>query len=110
MDDRIYTDDVKTLCEALAGITDPKSIFNLLTDVCTIREIQDLAQRLLVAKLLDQGVTYSIISKQTGASATTIARVSKELKYGSGGYRIALDIISPDEDALLDETQLEQNS
>ncbi len=98
MDDRIYTDDVKVLCKALAGIDESEDVFRLLCDLCTIREIQDLSQRFLVAKLLDDGETYSVINEKTGASATTIARVSKEFKYGSGGYRIALDAISEDAD------------
>ncbi len=93
MDSRVYTDEVKVLCMALSKIDDPEEIFKLLSDVCTIREILDLAQRFLVAKLLDEGETYNVISEKTGASATTIARVSKELKYGLGGYEIALNAI-----------------
>ncbi len=106
MDERIYTEDVKVLCEALARITEADDVFRLLCDVCTIREIQDLAQRFLVAKLLDDGETYNYISERTGASATTIARVSKELKYGSGGYGIALSVIAERRDTPDEEDSL----
>jgi TrpR-related protein YerC/YecD len=54
--------------------------------LCTIREIQDMAQRLEVALMLDSGEHYSAIQETTGASATTISRVSKSLHYGADGY------------------------
>ena len=44
--------------------------------------------------MLDEGKPYVSIGEATGASATTIARVSKALNYGSGGYRAALDILN----------------
>lgn len=91
MDDRIQTDDVVELCRAIASLDDPDDVAQLLEDLCTIREIQDLAQRLNVARMLDAGEPYTSISERTGASATTIARVSKALNYGSGGYRLVLE-------------------
>ncbi|MGI6216364.1 MAG: YerC/YecD family TrpR-related protein [Coriobacteriales bacterium] len=91
MDDRIKNKDIDALCSAFATINDPDDVSKLLEDLCTIREIQDMAQRLSVARLLDNGESYNVISEKTGASATTIARVSKALNYGSGGYRIVLD-------------------
>ena len=59
-------------------------------DICTIKEVQDMAQRLDAAILLEQGVNYQTISEQVGISTATISRVSKCLNYGSGGYREAL--------------------
>jgi TrpR-related protein YerC/YecD len=91
LDDRIKNKDIDALCSAFATINDPDDVSKLLEDLCTIREIQDMAQRLSVARLLDNGESYNVISEKTGASATTIARVSKALNYGSGGYRIVLD-------------------
>ena len=58
---------------------------------------RETSQRLAVARLLDQGLSYAAIEAQTGASATTIARVSKCLTYGSGGYEAALDILESQE-------------
>ncbi len=60
-------------------------------DICTIRELQDISQRLKVASMLDEGKNYKEISDATGASTTTISRVNRCLVYGSGGYRAALD-------------------
>ncbi|MBR1582456.1 MAG: hypothetical protein IJ663_01730 [Spirochaetales bacterium] len=60
-------------------------------DVCTIKELQDLTQRLQVAVLLDQGRNYQEISKQTSVSSATISRVNRCLVYGDGGYRTVLD-------------------
>ncbi len=60
-------------------------------DVCTIKELQDLTQRLQVAVLLDQGRNYQEISRQTSVSSATISRVNRCLVYGDGGYRTVLD-------------------
>ena len=60
-------------------------------DVCTIKELQDISQRLEVATLLTEGNNYQEVSRQTGASTATISRVNKCLNYGSGGYKIVLD-------------------
>ena len=60
-------------------------------DICTIKEIQDMSQRLEVARILNKNKSYAEISKETGASTATISRVNKCLVYGSDGYRRALD-------------------
>lgn len=60
-------------------------------DICTIKEIVDIAQRLDVAMLLNEGKVYTEIASQTGASTATISRVNKCLTYGSGGYRTVID-------------------
>ena len=59
-------------------------------DICTIKEIQDLSQRLQVATMLNRGEKYQHIEQETGASTATISRVNKCLVYGSGGYRTVL--------------------
>ena len=60
-------------------------------DVSTIKELIDMAARLEVAKMLDDGKVFNDISKETGASSATISRVNKCLNYGPGGYKLALD-------------------
>ena len=60
-------------------------------DVCTIKELQDLTQRLQVASLLSEGRNYQEISRQTSVSSATISRVNRCLLYGDGGYRTVLD-------------------
>ena len=85
-DDRVRTREVDDLIRAFLSLEDPDEAYALLTDLCTIREIQDMAQRLEVAKRLAAGDHYSEIQDSTGASATTISRVSKSLHYGADGY------------------------
>ncbi len=67
-------------------------------DLCTIREITDMAQRLEAAVLLDRKVSYQTIAKQVGISTATIGRVSKCLNYGAGGYRLVLDKLQKEEE------------
>lgn len=90
----IRTKDVDDLLAVLAALDDEDVIFSLLEDLFTIREIRETSQRLAVARLLAAGKSYAAIEETTGASATTIARVSKCLSYGSGGYRAALDVLA----------------
>ncbi|MGI6220769.1 MAG: YerC/YecD family TrpR-related protein [Coriobacteriales bacterium] len=97
MDSRIDSAEVRDLCAAIAALGDVDDVSRFLEDLCTIREIKDLAQRLQVANMLDSGEPYTTISEKTGASATTIARVSKALNYGAGGYRQVIDMLSDGE-------------
>ena len=92
--DELRTPEVEDLLNVLAGIDDRDTMYALLEDVFTIREIRECSQRLAVARMLDEGKSYAKIADATGASATTIARVSKCLGYGSGGYRAALDVLA----------------
>lgn len=85
--------EVDDLLRVLAALDDEDTIFALLEDLFTIREIRETSQRLAVARLLAEGKSYSVIEQLTGASATTIARVSKCLSYGTGGYQAALDVL-----------------
>lgn len=89
----IRTPEVDALIDVLSSITDGDAMFALLEDLFTIREIRESSQRLQVARLLDEGKSYAQIEEATGASATTIARVSKCLSYGAGGYRAALEAL-----------------
>ncbi|HET6497814.1 MAG TPA: YerC/YecD family TrpR-related protein [Coriobacteriia bacterium] len=86
-EDRLRTPEVDELLRAFASLEDTEEAYAFLQDVCTIREIQDMAQRLHVARLLAAGEHYAQIRDATGASATTISRVSKALNYGADGYR-----------------------
>ena len=88
---RATPEELELLYRTLAAQTDTQVIAALLEDMCTIREINEMAQRLTLAKYLAAERSYNSISEETGASATTIARVSKALHYGKGGYKIALE-------------------
>lgn len=93
----IRTPEVDALLELLASTTNPDDIFDLLQDLCTIREITDMSQRLEVARLLAAKVPYTEIQSRTGASSTTISRVSKCLNYGAGGYARAVELAGSEE-------------
>jgi len=79
--------DVKQLVHAFSLLDDEKDIQAFLTDICTPREICDLSQRLQVARYLDEGEPYVEVQARTGASSTTVSRVSKALNGEYGGYR-----------------------
>ena len=60
-------------------------------DLCTIKEIRDMSQRLDTAVLLDEGCSYQKIADTVGISTATISRVNRCLSYGAGGYRAVID-------------------
>lgn len=95
----LRTDDVENLLDVLVSINDKDTLYALLEDMFTIREIRESSQRLAVARMLDEGKSYAKIAEATGASATTIARVSKCLGYGSGGYAAALAVLAEREES-----------
>ena len=90
----LRTPEVENLLSVFAKLNDNDTVFALLEDLFTIREIRETSQRLAVARLLSSGKPYSAIEEATGASATTIARVSKCLSYGSGCYAAALEALT----------------
>ena len=79
------------LFETILQLETPEECAAFFEDLCTIRELKDISQRLEVAQLLDEGLSYQEIVTKTGVSSTTISRVKRCLEYGSGGYRTALD-------------------
>ena len=80
-------EDVSQLVRAFSLVEGEEEIKAFLTDLCTPREVCDLAQRLEVARGLDEGSSYLEVQSQTGASSTTVSRVSKALNREYGGYR-----------------------
>ena len=93
MSDKLRTQLVDNLLSVLASLDTEYEVYDFLLDLCTVREITEMSQRLEVARLLAGGQSYVYVQDVTGASATTISRVSKCLNYGSGGYERALSII-----------------
>jgi TrpR-related protein YerC/YecD len=90
-EDRLRTREVEQLLHAFLSLETADEAYALLLDLCTVREIQEMAQRLEVAQMLATGEHYSAIQDATGASATTISRVSKALNYGADGYRAVIE-------------------
>lgn len=84
------TPEVEQLFEAVLSLESMEECRLFFEDVCTIKELLDISQRLKMAKMLYDGAHYSEVSKVTNASTTTISRVSKCLEYGNGGYKTVL--------------------
>ena len=81
------------LFEIIASINTKEDCRDFFADLCTIKELKDMAQRFETAILLKKGQNYQKISDELGTSAATISRVSRCLNYGTGGYEKALEIL-----------------
>ena len=90
-DSKLKNEQTDLLFEAILSLNSQEECYRLFEDLCTIHEIQSLAQRLEVAKLLREHITYHEIAERTGASTATISRVNRCLTYGADGYNIVLD-------------------
>lgn len=77
--------------EAVLQLKSLEDCQKFFEDICTIKELQSIAQRWEVAVMLNDGKNYQEISKKTGASTATISRVAKCLNYGAGGYELVLE-------------------
>ena len=89
--DRVSSESLSRLYEVILELRTVEECYDFFEDLCTIKELKDLSQRLDVAFLLDKGLSYQQVAAQTGVSSATICRVKKCLDYGSGGYRRAID-------------------
>ncbi len=78
------------LFEAVLALRDQEECRAFFQDLCTVAELKALAQRMEVARLLDQGFIYNDILQRTGASSATISRVNRALQYGADGYKTVL--------------------
>lgn len=81
------------LFRAILSLRDIEECYRFFDDLCTINEIQSLAQRLDVAKMLREGNTYHKIETETGASTATISRVKRCLNFGNDSYEMVLERI-----------------
>lgn len=88
---RLRSEEVDGLFRAMLTLQNEEDCYRFFEDLCTIHELQSLAQRMEVAKQLDEKKTYASIAETTGASTATISRVSRCLMYGADGYRRVLD-------------------
>jgi len=82
--------EIELLYRAIVSVNSVDECKEFFDDVCIIKEITSIAQRLTVAKLLKEGKTFNEIVEETGASSATISRVNKCLMYGNG-YKQILD-------------------
>ena len=87
----LHNPDVDALFEAILSLESPEECYAFFEDVCTVKELLDISQRLKAAGMLAAGANYAEVSRETGMSTATISRVSKCLEYGAGGYKTVLD-------------------
>lgn len=87
---KIKNSATNKLFETILMLENIDECYAFFDDICTINEIQALAQRWEVAQMLRQHKTYIEIAQKTGASTATISRVNKALNYGSDGYNVML--------------------
>ncbi|MBQ8288825.1 MAG: hypothetical protein IJX76_08680 [Clostridia bacterium] len=81
------------LCKMLATLQTPEEIAILLQDLCTVKEIDQMDQRIRSAVLLMDGKTYNQVCEETGISTVTLSRVSRALQHGEGYSRLLRDYI-----------------
>lgn len=91
MNGNFSIEDHDELFEAILSLSCVEDCRKFFEDICTIKELEAISQRLEVAKMLRSGAGYSEISAKCGASTATISRVNKCLLYGKGGYGIVID-------------------
>ena len=94
----IHSETIDRLFQGILSLETVEECYNFFEDVCTVKEIVEIAQRFEVAGMLSKGESYQEISKRTGASTATISRVNKCLTYGSTGYKTVLDRVESEED------------
>ena len=94
---RLKSDRADMLARAFLSLESEEDCYRLFEDLFTIREVQDLSQRLEVAQLLNDKATYTEIVEKTGVSTATIGRVNRALTYGAGGYQRVLKALSKEE-------------
>ena len=86
---KLTTPETEWFFKAILSLKTEEDCARFFEDVATIGEVQAMAQRLHVAKLLNDG-KYSDVAEVTGASTATISRVSRCLTYGADGYKLVL--------------------
>lgn len=88
---KIKNEDIDFLFEAILTLKDVDECYRFFEDLCTINEMQSMAQRMQVAKMLKKRRTYIDIAHTTGASTATISRVNRSLSYGNEGYKLVFE-------------------
>lgn len=86
MNDKIRTEAVDHLFDAILTLENKEECYKFFEDLCTVNELMSLSQRFAVAIMLRDKKTYLDIAEKTGASTATISRVNRSLIYGCDGY------------------------
>ncbi len=91
MNQKIKTEAVDRLFDAVLCLNTREECYNFFEDLCTVNELLSLSQRFEVASMLKDKRTYLEIADQTGASTATISRVNRSLNYGNDGYDMVFE-------------------
>ncbi len=81
----------KQFYKAILSLKTSEECEAFFSDICTIKELDDLSSRLEVAKMLKDGLNYQEITEKTSVSSATISRVNRALEYGKDGYKKILE-------------------
>ena len=95
---KLHCESVDRLFRTILNLESIEECYAYFEDLCTIKELQDMSQRLDTAILLSEGMSYQKIAEQVSVSSATIGRVSKCLNYGSGGYKNAIEKLAATEE------------
>lgn len=87
IDKKITDDMLSELYSTLASLQTADDVKMLFEDLCTYKEIEQMAQRITAARLLLEGNTYARVIERTDISSATLSRVSRCIQHGSGGYK-----------------------
>jgi len=79
------------LSQAFLCLRTPDEAKRFLRDLCTLGELEALAHRWQIVRLLEEGHSYVEIADRVHTSTATVTRVAQWLRHGAGGYRLALD-------------------
>ena len=93
----IHSEQIDALFRAVLTLRSVEECYRYFEDLCTVKEVLALSQRMEVARMLSEGGTYHDTIAATGASSATISRVKNCLNYGAGGYRLVLERIDGEE-------------
>lgn len=90
---KIHDELTDQLVKAILSLKTEEQCYRFFEDICTVSELKALAQRLEVARMLDEGYIYESIVEKTGASTATISRVKRCLVYGADGYNSVMELL-----------------
>ena len=79
---------LQDLCKVLCSISSEKDCMDFLQDLCTQKEMENMAERVYAAKLLMEGNTYAQVMESASISSATLSRVSRSVQYGKGYKKI----------------------
>ena len=97
MKSKIRDEKIDFLFRGIMTLDNIEDCYNFFEDLCTMKELADMAQRVETANMLLDGKTYEQIVKEVEISTATISRINRCIQYGNGGYRTILGRVSAEE-------------